>query len=90
MPKSLLFELILVFSQTFLRAQGNDETAAYLQKVLALKAAGGNIDAHMQKVADILLADDPVDLEGLIDRINSEVDELLGRGDAEEALPRPE
>ncbi len=77
MKAGLLFELLLAFSQVFFRAQGNAETANYLKNVLAVKTAGGNIDAHLQKVAELLLSDAPVDIEGLIDRINSEVDALV-------------
>ena len=88
MRAGLLFELILAFSETYFRAQGNIESADYLRKVLAVKTAGGNIDAHLQKVSELLLADAPIDLEGLIDRINSEADELLGRGSGEE-VPGP-
>ncbi len=81
MRAGLLFELIFSFSEIFFRAQGNTETADYLRKVLVVKQAGGSVDAHLAKVADILLADGPVDIGGLIDRINSEVDELLAPPD---------
>ncbi len=88
MRASLLFELILAFSETFFRAQGNTETADYMRKVLTLKQAGASVDAHLQKVADILLADGPIDIGGLIDRINSEVDKLTDP--AEAPAPTPE
>ncbi len=81
MRAGLLFELIFSFSEIFFRAQGNTETADYLRKVLIVKQGGGDVDAHLAKVADILLTDAPIDFGGLIDRINAEADELLARPD---------
>lgn len=79
MNVSLLADLVLAFGTTFFTAQGDTKTAAVLRKLQAAKAAGANVEAHMQQVADALLNDQPLDWEDLDRAIDEEVNEFLAR-----------
>ena len=79
MNVSLLTDLVLAFGTSFFTAQGDTQTAATLRKLQAAKAAGANVEWHMQQVADALLNDQPLDWEELDKEITAEVDEFLAR-----------
>lgn len=76
---SLLLDLILGFGVSFFDAQGRSEVSDTLKKLQMAKDAGANVEAHMQRIADALLTDVPLDWESLAAEINSEVDEFLAR-----------
>jgi len=80
MRSALIIDFVLGFSRAFFVERDNDSAISYIDRLVALKAAGSKIDAHMQVVADALLADTEIDFDHLIDRIDAEVDELLSRG----------
>ena len=81
MRSALIIDFMLGFALQFFKGQEDDSGVEYVQKVIALKSAGSNVDDHMLAVRDVLLGDKPVDFVDLTLRIDSEVDELLGRGD---------
>lgn len=80
MNLALLFDLVLGFGVSFFTAQGDTRTTATLRKLQQAKASGANVEAHMQQVADNLIAGIPLDWDALDAAIDSEVDEFLSRG----------
>lgn len=74
---SLLFDLVLGFGMSFYDAQGDTKKSATLRKLQKAKASGANVDAHMQKVADDLLGNVPLDWDQLDADIDAAVDEFL-------------
>lgn len=90
MRSTLIIDLILGVALNLFQDRKDKKAIAYINKVVKLKAAGGDVNQHMQAVADYLNGGKPVDFKDLTSRINSEVDELLGRGhddDKSEAPP---
>ena len=88
MRSALIIDFVLGFALQLFQGQKDDAAVSYVQKAIALKASGGNIDAHLQTVADFLTGGDRPDFAGLISRIDSEVDELLARDSGEaEVVP---
>lgn len=81
MNVSLLTDLVLAFGTSFFTAQGDTMKAAMMRKLQSAKAAGANVEWHMQQVADALLNDQPLDWEELDKAITAEVDEFLARSD---------
>ena len=79
MKLSLLFDMVLGFGISFFTAQNDAKTVSTLRKLQAAKAAGANIDDHMQRVADSLLAGKPLDWDSLDAAIDKEVNEFLAR-----------
>ena len=89
MRATLIIDFVLGFALQFFQGQEDEDAVRYVQKAIALKTSGGNVDAHLQTVADYLLGGERPDFAGLISRINSEVDELLARGGEEVPGPAP-
>ena len=87
MRGALIADLFLGFATVLFQDRKDKKVIAYINKVVALKAAGGNVDVHMQAVADYLQGGKPLDFKELTKRVNSEVDELLGRGQGEQEAP---
>lgn len=75
---SLLFDLVLGFGMSFYDAQGDAAKSATLRKLQKAKAAGANVDAHMQKVADDLLGNVPLDWTQLDADIDAAAADFLG------------
>ena len=80
MNLALLFDLVLGFGVSFFTSQNDTRTVATLRKLQSAKASGANIDAHMQSVADNLIAGVPLDWDALDDAIDAEAEEFLSRG----------
>ncbi len=91
MRSALIIDFLLGIALQFFRGSEDADAARYVERAIALKAAGGNVDAHLQKVADYLGAAEgtAVDFAALISRIDGEVDELLARGSGGEEVPGP-
>jgi len=79
MQVSLLFDMVLGFGISFFTSQNDTRTVATLRKLQAAKVAGANIDDHMQRVADSLLAGEPLDWDSLDAAIDAETKEFLDR-----------
>lgn len=73
----MLFDLILGFGVSFFTAQGDAKTVTTLRKLKSAKDSGADIDAHMQEVADRLVAGDPLDWDRLDADIDRAVDQFL-------------
>ena len=84
MRSALIIDFVLGFALQFFQGQDDDEAVGYVEKVIALKTSGSNVDTHLRTVADYLLGGKRPDFEDLISRVNSEVDELLDRESGEE------
>jgi len=81
----LILDLVLGFGMSFFTAQGETQKADILRKLASMKAAGQDIDAHMERVAAALTAGTPLDWDQLQRDIDVEVDEFLSRGSGGEA-----
>ncbi len=79
MKARLLIDLILGFALQFFQAQGDKSAQNYVEKIIAYKAAGINVDSYLQEVADYLLGGERPDWDGLIGRVNKAVDELAAK-----------
>ncbi len=76
---SVIIDLFLGFALSWYKAKKDTKMVAYINKIIAVKEAGGDVDDHMAKVAEFLKGDKKPDYKDLIDRINAEVDELHRR-----------
>lgn len=85
MQYSTIIDFLLIFAKGFFEERKDDKALDYLAKILALKQANGDINAHMENVAK-LMRGEAVDLDfgDLLDRINSEVDKLTAEPDPAE------
>jgi len=81
MRKTLIIDLFLGFALRFFESQDNERAADYVRRGVFLKKNRQDVDAHMQAVAAYMLGEGELDFDDLKDRVNSEVDELLARGD---------
>ena len=79
------FELIAAFVGQLLGLQGMTREAGILSKIMAGYRAGRNMDAHMQEVADKLVAGEAPDWDDLEARIDAETAEFLARGSSGES-----
>lgn len=80
MDLKLALLLALRIGARTLRNQGDNEIADAIDRLLLARQAGMNIDAHMQRVADKLNADEPMPWPDITQRIIAETDEFLSRG----------
>ena len=81
MRGALIADLFLGVATALFQDRKDKNALDYINKVVRLKAAGGNVDKHLQNVANYLNGTDTkLDFKELTGRVNSEVDELLGRG----------
>ena len=77
MQAKLIIDLILGFALSFFSQKKEDEhILGYIQKIVALRQAGTNVDQHLQGVADFLLGGAEPDFTDLKARIDAEVDKL--------------
>ena len=84
MRKTLIIDFVLGFALQLFQGQDDDAAVSYVQKVIALKTSGSDVDAYLQTVADYLKGGERPDFDDLISRVDSEVDELLARDSGEE------
>lgn len=80
MNLATLFDLVLGFGISFYTSQNDTRAVSSLRKLQAAKASGANVNAHMQRVADNMIAGLPMDWDALDTDIDAEVNEFLSRG----------
>ena len=80
-------DVILAFGISLFTAQNDQRTAATLRKLQATKDSNTRFEEHMQRVADGLIAGEPLDWDELDAEIDAEVDEFLSRGEDGQAPP---
>ena len=73
----LAISLALAFGRAFFVAQNDTRAVASIDKLVEAKRSGANVDAHMQRVADSLLAGEPMDWDALDAEIDAEVAAFL-------------
>lgn len=79
MNLSLIADLILGVAWNVFDVRGDVRAKQYIDKILAAKAQGADVEAHMEQVAEMLRGNGDLDYDAQLIRLDATVSKFLNR-----------